>query len=289
MGKLTVATFNIWGLNEPWRYMAERGIVRGAVPGSPAVTKRSRTAVWPRRRRLLVQALEEADPDVIGLQEVRSGPAVDDTSQAAQIAHDLAYTQVFLPTAEEGDEGLGMLSRHQIVDTYVIQLPWQDALHAVIACPQGVMDLIVCHLTPRSEEAQIMAAGVIQDYLEGLPQGRTVVVVGDLNAEPDSQTVQLLTAPHASSAHPRPLRNAWRVANPSVAGPTMPSEAPTSQIDYILVGDGAEVLHAERLGMQPDRDGFYPSDHLGVVATLRVSATDNRSKPHRRCAANAMS
>jgi endonuclease/exonuclease/phosphatase family metal-dependent hydrolase len=56
----------------------------------------------------------------------------------------------------------------------------------------------------------------------------------------------------------------------------MPSHAPTARIDYILVGGGLRVLSAARLGDQSDGDGFYPSDHLGVVATLRADAGAER-------------
>ncbi len=64
------------------------------------------------------------------------------------------------------------------------------------------------------------------------------------------------------------LLDARREANPGNGGPTMPSEAPVIRTDYILVGDGLAVVRASRLGHRPNADGFYPSDHRGVVAIL---------------------
>jgi endonuclease/exonuclease/phosphatase family metal-dependent hydrolase len=95
-----------------------------------------------------------------------------------------------------------------------------------------------------------------------------VIVIGDFNAVPESPTIARLTAPAPTATRRARLRDAWRAANPDDPGPTMPSEAPVIRIDYILVGAGLAVLHAGRLGDQPDDDGFYPSDHQGVIATL---------------------
>jgi endonuclease/exonuclease/phosphatase family metal-dependent hydrolase len=56
----------------------------------------------------------------------------------------------------------------------------------------------------------------------------------------------------------------------------MPSHRPTTprdrltRFDYVLVGPGPEIIDAELLGVRPDQDGFYASDHLGVAATLRL-------------------
>src|SRR6266542_3962020 len=69
--ELTVATFNLWGLNEPWAYTERRREVRGAAPGSPATTLRVPDGAWTRRRSLIAQALAGVNPDIVGLQEDR--------------------------------------------------------------------------------------------------------------------------------------------------------------------------------------------------------------------------
>jgi endonuclease/exonuclease/phosphatase family metal-dependent hydrolase len=282
---LIVATYNLWGHNEPWRYMAGRGIVRGAAPGSPAVTLQLPSGIWPRRATLVARALEAVRPDLVGLQEVCRDLAGEDVSQAEELARPLGLQGVFHPMAEDdygGDlfaSGLGVLSRHPIVRCDDVALPSapdaeQYALHAVIEAPVGRIDFIVVHLTPRSEEAQLGAVEGLFAYLDGLPSEATSIVVGDFNAVPESPPMQALVGVTAGGRH-RALRDAWSEAQATRApadpepGPTMPSHAPISRIDYILVGPGPSIVEAVRLGEQPDEEGFYASDHLGVAATLR--------------------
>src|SRR6266542_2564608 len=123
---LTVATLNLWGLNEPWAYMAHRGEVRGAAPGSSATTLRVPGGVWAARRRLLtVRALRECGADIIGLQESRViQGAGGRESQAKQLAQGLSCYFASLddetaPGSGRGESsdssnGNAVLSRHPI-------------------------------------------------------------------------------------------------------------------------------------------------------------------------------
>ncbi len=275
MNAVKIATYNIWGFNEPWRYTLNHGLVRGAVPGSMASTNRS-PSIWSRRCRLIVQALNEAQPDVIGLQEVREFPEQPGVHQAEQIAHDLGYHCAFAPLiSDENDQerfvqGLAVLSCYEIRETHVIKLKaagsatdWQQSvLHTVINTPQKALHLLTCHLTPRSEDAQLAAVEHILRYLATLPADQPRIVVGDFNAVPSSPTIQRMTEVQAG------LHDAWQEAHPVDGGPTMPSELPTHRLDYIFIGNSFQIQAVERLGTRPDQDGFYPSDHLGVAATL---------------------
>lgn len=279
-GAMVVATYNLWGFGEPWRYTARRGIDRGAVPGSAAATLRLPNGVWPRRRALLAQALARVQPDVVGLQEVCCDPATG-ASQAEQLAADLGCTCAFQPVTitDYGEKpcrcGLAVLARHPIRDCRAVPLPspentQQYAIHAVVETSAGTIDLLVVHLTPRSEEAQLAAVEQLQAYLAALSPERRCLAVGDFNAVPDSPPIHTLVGRAAGRS--KPLRDAWQEAHPDDPGPTMPSEAPAVRLDYLLVGPGLDVAQAVRLGEQPDPDGFYPSDHLGVAATFRWSA-----------------
>src|SRR5919204_5357789 len=90
--ELTVATFNLWGLNEPWTYAEQRGEVRGAAAGSLATRLRVPGGAWTRRRPLMAQALAEVRADVVGLQEDRQDlGSAEGGSQSAQLAADLGY------------------------------------------------------------------------------------------------------------------------------------------------------------------------------------------------------
>jgi endonuclease/exonuclease/phosphatase family metal-dependent hydrolase len=283
MRDITVATFNAWGFGEPWRYTVERGQVRGAAPGSPATMMRPPGGVWPRRRQLIERALAAVEPEVIGLQEIKRHPdSSGGGSQVQQLASDLGYSFVFLPISE-----LAFLTRNPIREWREVPLPLvgQDeptggassALHGKIESTVGSLDLIVAHLTPRSEAQQLATARFLRDYVAGLPSDRTPILVGDLNARPESETVRALTAPGdpGQSGGPTGLRDAWAEVHGDDDGATMPSHRPLSptdrpaRIDYVLVGPGPKIVRAVLLGTVPDADGFFASDHLGVAATLR--------------------
>ncbi|HEX2037364.1 MAG TPA: endonuclease/exonuclease/phosphatase family protein [Chloroflexota bacterium] len=297
--ELTVATFNLWGLNEPWRYTAERGEVRGAVPGSPATTLRLPGGAWTRRRPLLAAALARVQPDVVGLQEdwqnLEAG--MHRRSQSAQLAHDLGLRAVYPPIVEpgRGRKGKAILSRHPVRRLTSVPLPApaadvaasgpgvRDALHAVLDTPCGLLHFVVVHLTARDEAAQVAQVEGLLAYLCGLEEraGRgSLVVAGDFNARPDSPPVALMTAADSDPAAPGSrgrgrLRDAWATANAGHAGHTMLFHTPrdpgerAARFDYLFVGPGPEVGRAVLLGEEPDADGFYASDHFGVAATLR--------------------
>jgi endonuclease/exonuclease/phosphatase family metal-dependent hydrolase len=123
-------------------------------------------------------------------------------------------------------------------------------------------------------------------HLARLPrEDYPVVLVGDLNAEPDSDEIRLLCGHKTAPAHPGfVLVDAWRHAagddiawtwdraNPHVRSTMEPS----ARIDYVLVGPPhserrGHVLSARRIGAEPIR-GIWPSDHAGVLAELETGA-----------------
>ena len=111
------------------------------------------------------------------------------------------------------------------------------------------------------------------------------VVMGDMNAGPDSDEVRLLcghkTAPVREGFV---LLDAWRCA-PSGADPwawdranphVLSTMEPSSRIDYIFVGPPHEggrgpVRSIRRIGARPVR-GVWPSDHAGVLAELETGS-----------------
>jgi endonuclease/exonuclease/phosphatase family metal-dependent hydrolase len=265
--ELIAATYNLWGFGEPWRYSAERGEPRGAVPGSPAATLRPSDGVWPRRRGLLAGLFQRLQPDIIGLQEARchAGTSI---SQAEQLAHDLAYECALEPisTWDYDDHALALLSRHPIRHWQEVPSAGteQAAMHATVGLPFGPIDVLVVHVTTR-REAQLAAVEHLLDFLDALPAERPAVVLGDFNSVPDAAPIAALTRARGRKA----LRDAWREVNGDSPGPTMPSQAPVVRIDYLFVTPGPAVVQAWRLGDEADADGFYPSDHLGVAAAFR--------------------
>lgn len=207
----------------------------------------------------LAAELRAARADVIALQEVdrHFGGRSGFRDQAAELAARLGMTAVFgahldLGPADPGDPprqyGTAVLSRHPVVSTATLRLPAGAAgeeprglLEVVLAAPDGPVRVLTTHLTPGRPDSRMLQARAVAARIARSPQ--PVLLLGDLNAEPGSPEVRLLTA----------------LLTDAGGGPTFPADAPTQRIDYVL-GEGrfsgAEVL--------PTRS----SDHRAVLAVF---------------------
>jgi len=101
------------------------------------------------------------------------------------------------------------------------------------------------------------------------------VLVGDLNSRHDGSTT-----PSYANALAAGFADAWDAANPADPGLTYghapdlrnPAPLPTQRIDYILTRGRWSVENATIVGTDPANrtpSGLWPSDHFGMVATLR--------------------
>ena len=120
---------------------------------------------WPRRRELIVRAVRETDPDIIGFQEIRHDGARNDAgrNQAEQLAERLPdYRFVYRPAQRDPEdgrwEGLAVFSRLPFRSSSHIELS-RDAsdgrdnhqrivLHAEIETPAGPLHFFNTHLRP---------------------------------------------------------------------------------------------------------------------------------------------
>lgn len=253
------------------------------------------------RIELIRAGIEELQPDIIGLQEIIVRP--DGFDQGEVILRDLGYEWAFAPAMwwdENGNvrpprqDGIGfgnvIASRYPILRTEWRQLPGfesgegRSVIAAVIDAPCGPVVVGCTHLNWKFHhgyvrERQALAVAQFIDEFAGdvfLPP----VLVGDLNADPDSTEVRFLCGLHALDSQSFYFQDAWRVAG---EGPGMtwdnrnPFAAtafePDRRIDYILVGlprEGRGVVEDIRLAMTDARNGIYPSDHFGLLAYLRM-------------------
>jgi endonuclease/exonuclease/phosphatase family metal-dependent hydrolase len=112
------------------------------------------------------------------------------------------------------------------------------------------------HLDQRYEDNRASAARQLIGWLGDGP----TIVVGDLNAKPGSETLQLLEDAGLHSALP-----------PDAPGSNHDygKRDPWSRIDHILVSDHWTVDAAEVVTQKPF--GRYPSDHWPLVADLTLN------------------
>lgn len=273
-------------------------VTEPAGPYGPLVETRMRVLTWnlwwrfgpwQRRQTAIEATLQQVDADVIALQEVWED---DTTSQAAILADVLRFHHVYAARVDNDGVRFGnaVLSRWPIAHSEWRPLPPGDAddehrvvLRADVDGPRGRVQLFCTHLNWRFDHSAIrqeQVAEVCRFVGDSRPREYPPVLCGDLNADPASDEIRMLTG-RASVPVPRLVfKDAWEVAG---HGPGMTwsnanpyarlSLEPERRIDHVMVGwpkagGRGHVLAAELAGVQPV-DGVQPSDHYGVVADLR--------------------
>lgn len=205
----------------------------------------------------LAATMEDARPDVIALQEVSRGWVVAGSVDLLEwLGERLGMTAVFGPTADR-QWGNALLSRYPIRRTEAGALPPDSLrlrrgyLDAEIDLGDETLRVLATHLhNPRNASAVRVVQ--VEALLRGWGGSERTVLLGDLNATPDSPEIQLLAAAgwrDAALGLPEPLRL------------THPSFGPNRQIDYIWTSPDLQVLDFAVLPSAA-------SDHLPVVATV---------------------
>ena len=225
-----------------------------------------------------VATIRQADPDLIGTQELFQ-------SQAADVIRALPRYRWFGRDRFGGHatEHMGIFYRTDRLtlirhgDFWLSETPAQPGSMAWGAnLPRMVnwgifetrgakpyrflmLDTHFAHRDDVDEEARQRSAALIAARLPDLAHGLPIVLTGDLNATPDSAAHRRLTAV---------LSDAWQTA-PVKQGPEATfhdfTGKPDRRIDYILT-KGFRPLRAEVL---TTHDGDrYPSDHFPVLAEL---------------------
>ena len=278
----------------------------------------------PERAAALAREIKDAQPDLVGLQEVsilRTGPLFD-PRPARKVAFDplkslleelerlgqhyetVAIVTDFdfeLPSALGFDvrrtdrdvllarTGSGVTISNVQAHTYETKLPFDSPLFGHFEIPAGWISadvkvrgeqfrIVTTHLDNLSPEVRLGQAFE-------LTQGPTntslpVLLIGDLNSDADS------TDPAQNGAYQlllgAGLLDAWNEAHPGVPGftwplhdedPFTPFSTPNQRIDFVLFRGLDQVLSAELIGDETSDltpSGLWPSDHAGVVATLRI-------------------
>jgi endonuclease/exonuclease/phosphatase family metal-dependent hydrolase len=212
----------------------------------------------------IADVIKRNDVDVVALQEVdnkarRSG-GVD---QLAELAKLTGMHGVFGKARDYdgGEYGQAILSRKPIEHMDVHKLPGatgqEERIAMVARIPQDkpLPDLIFVgtHLHHMGEEHRLPQAAELDRILREHATKREppVMLLGDLNATPDSEVMNR-------------LRATWEDAT-AKAGMSFPADKPDRKIDYVLLpkGHGWEVVSGKVV------DEPMASDHRPVVVELR--------------------
>ncbi len=250
----------------------------------------NRMGPWEERLVAIRKEIARSEPDVIGLQEVLVLPELE-FDQAKAIAEGFGYHVAFgrSPDAAPYTMGNAVLSKWPIARTFTFGLPGTDE-HRCLVCaeidsPVGKIPFFSTHLNWKFDESAMrqLQAQTIARFVDAnrTPEGFPPIVVGDFNAEPDSDEIRFLRGLGSlggSSTHFHDVFGEVGVG----AGITFSKKnsyaallrEPDRRIDYVWVRGGDERFRGEPLSARVAFDeavnGAFPSDHFGVVAEIRA-------------------
>jgi endonuclease/exonuclease/phosphatase family metal-dependent hydrolase len=247
---------------------------------------------WRERQDGILATVRAVDPDVLALQECW---AADGTTQADELAAALGFSAAFaepsLPPVPDPPEtadqagarlGIGLVSRWPITAVRRVPLPTRArrqapvSLVATLAHPDGPLPVIATCLEwePAHGEDRVAQARAVAELARdpALDGPAPVLVLGDLNAAPDSPVLRPLR---------ETLTDAYEAGGGDPAAPSLRSDHPFApleatelidrRIDHVLVrpgrpGGSVTVERAWIAGVPVD--GLDPSDHRAVVCDL---------------------
>lgn len=245
---------------------------------------------WQERAPAIEATIGALDADVVCLQEVWGA---DGTTFAAELGERLGYEHVYASRLDWDGVRFGnaILSRWPILRSEERPLPatpeteeHRTVLLAEVDGPRGSFQVFCTHLNWRLDHSAVRQEQVraICDLVaEVRPRTYPPILCGDMNADPMSDEIRMLTGRAAVPVDKLLFHDAWEVAGDGGPGFTWSNDnpyaaldlEPNRRIDYVLVGwpkaGGAGHVVSCRLIGQDPVDGVVPSDHYGVLAELR--------------------
>ena len=232
---------------------------------------------WEERLPLLLADMAALSPDLIGLQEVVYPMQQDRLLGASGVAR----YEAARGWAGRPEYGNSLLVKEPLATTAYarIDLGLTRAAHRVLlVLPDGarlVFAVTHLHHVPADESLRRAQVDLLLPWLDASPAHDAMILAGDFNSPP--------TAAAAACVRDAGFRSAYAEANgadPAVTwpsglqAPAMDTDGDPACLDYIWVRGAIEVDDARLVFDRPaagDRT-LYPSDHLGIAATVRIGA-----------------
>lgn len=215
----------------------------------------------------IANVIQSVKPDLVALQEVdqkvKRSQGID---QPAELARLTKMQVVFGANIalQGGHYGNAILSRHPIARQQNHLLPNIDkseqrgVIEAEITLPnlKQPLLLLATHFDFRRDERERLESAKVINELAAKHDSLPALLAGDLNATPESKTLELLAMQ-------------WKRANAEPL-PTIPVKEPKQQIDFILYRpqNRWKVIEVKVL------DEAVASDHRGIAATLELLTSE---------------
>ena len=247
------------------------------------INLRHRADRWRERRQLLVAQLVDATPDLISLQEIsfpigqgswlRKQVNLRLTGSTNQPYQLIQKRKHHFPKGYY--EGIGILTKLPVFyrDWVALGYGGRVALRVNVELPtRQTVDFVAVHLHHISADKQARQEQVMKmtTWLNGRRRVPYQIIAGDFNEIPTGPAIQTMKQAYHS---------AYAVVNgrdPIATFPTALVQRPndwTGCLDYIFLSSAiSEVQSAKIFCDKPaaDDDTLYPSDHVGLLATLII-------------------
>lgn len=218
----------------------------------------------------LAEVIKAVKPDLVALQEVdvmvrRSGKV----HQASKLGELCGLKTFYGPTQhfEGGLYGNAILTNLPVSDVLIHPLPYTDATPELTTYPRAAIAVTVTapdgkplrfistHFQHNVETDRVNQSHAINELFAAEGDNLRTILAGDMNAVPGSEPVQV-------------LETKWQNAIDEAAAPTVPSQNPTSRIDYIFYRSKEQFQVEETKVI----DEAMASDHRPVFAVLTLVA-----------------
>jgi len=216
----------------------------------------------------LAEVIKAVKPDLVALQEVdvmvrRSGKV----HQASKLGELCGLKTFYGPTQhfEGGLYGNAVLTNLPVLDVLIHPLPYTEATPELTTYPRAAIAVTVTgpdgkplrfistHFQHNVESDRVNQAHAINELFAADGDEIPTILAGDMNATPDAEPVKVLLTK-------------WQNAIDEAAAPTVPSQNPTSRIDYIFYRSGTHFRVEETRVI----DEPMASDHRPVFAVLTL-------------------
>lgn len=247
---------------------------------------------WHARRELIVHELTELQPDVIALQEV-SLPHNNAQWLADQLGGYSVHTSPKTGALAER-EAVATLSRLPVEACHTLSLVAQSRVAQAVRVRVAGRPVVVVnghfmfHVYDHIKRTQQVQR--VLNWLRLAAASYPMVVCGDFNATPEMRTIRMMKESFSSAyevAHgrepdytcPTPLVYRFDAVRKglSTVGNLIAYRQPQpwrGTLDYIFVDDNFDVRACDVVlnAPSPNDPSLYPSDHVGLCATLEVAA-----------------
>lgn len=207
--------------------------------------------------------IKESNSEIVALEEVDSVCTRSGNTDQAKILGKLTamhYCFVRHFPFQEGAYGVALLSKYPISNLVNNRLPISATENGISSTalltadvqinPKHSIKVLVAHLDYRNSASRINQSKIIFNFIHATKQ--PVILLGDMNATPESQTIQNLTHFFVDANKPGYL--------------TFSSDTPKIKIDYIMV----DKKHYDRTLAEPRFDSVQYSDHLPILADVKI-------------------